>query len=116
MIATMIGAPANSASELPAHQDDDDDAQFEHKIGGSQLEGHCRREVCTLAKDRPGKRHRGVGTRRGSGTEAECDGNRPWPIVGKQAAHLAVRYHRWAMPESVKPRISGHRISHPMAP
>src|SRR2546430_1702897 len=47
-----------------------------------------------LAKQRPRKRDRGVGTRRGGGAEAGRDRERLRRIVGHQTAHLALRDNR----------------------
>jgi hypothetical protein len=31
--------------ELPAHQDDEDNPEFDHQVGGGQFEDHCRRKT-----------------------------------------------------------------------
>jgi hypothetical protein len=49
--------------ELPADQQGKDQPEFDHQVGGGELEGHRRGEVRALAKQRPGQRHRRVGAR-----------------------------------------------------
>ena len=72
-------------SELPAHQQSQDDAQLHHQIGRTDLEGHGRGEVGALAEQRPGQGHRRIRARRGRCAQSRRDSQGARPIVTQQS-------------------------------
>jgi len=48
--------------ELPAHEHDDDDAELDDEIGGSEFKRHGGGEVRAFEEDRAGEGDSGIGT------------------------------------------------------
>lgn len=91
--------------ELPAHQDDDDDGQLRHQIGGRQLERHRCGEVRAFAKNRSRQRDGCVRARR----RCRAKSGRSSLLISP------FEITAWTTPESPNPRISGHKISQNIA-
>ena len=97
--------------ELPGEQQRQDDAQFDDQVGAGDLEGHRGGEAGTAAEQGAGQRHRGVGARRGRGTQAGGHDQRPGPVVAEQPDDRVARGSRaWTTADRVKPRISDQVI------
>ena len=71
-------------SELPAHEQGQDDAELNHQVGGGDLEGHCGGEAGALAEQRAREGHRGIRTRGAGRTQGRRDRQGLRPVVTQQ--------------------------------
>ena len=79
-------------SELPAHEQGQQDTEFDNEIGGSELKGHCSREVRSFAEHGACERDGGVGTGRRCCPQAARHSYSASRVVGQQSAHLLFGY------------------------
>jgi len=78
--------------ETPAHQQRQQDAELEHQVGGSELEGDRGGEIGALAEQRSRDRDGGVGAGRGRRAEHSGPQQRPGRGVRQGLGHARLRH------------------------
>ena len=89
----MITPPTNSLGrELPTHEDDEHDPQFDHEVGRRHHEHEHGNEVRSLDEERFGHGRGGIGARRRDHPEARRPRHRRRPVIAHLALHGRVAH------------------------
>jgi hypothetical protein len=102
--------------ELPGDQQCEDDADFDHQVGRRDLERHRRSEACPFAEQRPCQRHRGIRTRRGSGTQSGRLRQRDRSSSPGVRTTASRRTTAWTTADNVNPSMRDQVTCHVIVP